>query len=114
VVDVLDDNAFAGSGPAASSLTVTLTAVGSTSILTLRGSLTASSAAALEAQIDQLGSIPCRDVVVDLAALDDVDTVGTGILFGLRHYVRGRGGDLTMIGARGPIASAVAVDPLVP
>ncbi len=93
-------------------LTVELQEVGATCLLTLRGSLTASSAAALEAQIDQLGAIACLDVVVDLAEVDSVDAVGAGIVFGLHHYVRGRGGQLTMIGARGAVADALATDPL--
>jgi anti-anti-sigma factor len=112
VVDVLNDGAAAGWRAPGSSLTVTLAVKGATCVLSLRGALTGSSAAALETQIDQLGSISCRDVVLDLSALDDVDAIGTGILFGLQHYVRGRGGNLTMVGARDAVALAVAVDPL--
>ena len=112
MVDVLDGGAVAKWGADASSLTVTLAVKGATCVLSLRGALTGSSAAALETQIDQLGSISCRNVVLDLSALDNVDAIGTGILFGLQHYVRGRGGKLTMVGARDAVASAVAVDPL--
>ncbi len=112
MVDVLDDGAVTGWDAATSSLTVTLAVTGSACVLSLRGALTGSSAAALETQIDQLGSISCQNVVLDLSALDDIDAIGTGILFGLQHYVRGRGGDLTMVGARDTVASAVAVDPL--
>lgn|SRR6185437_3672199 len=93
-------------------LEVQLQEVGPACVLTLRGALTASSATALEAQIDQLGSMDHGDVVVDLTDVTDVDAIGTGILFGLTHYVRGRGGRLTMVGATGAVATAVAIDPL--
>jgi len=108
VIDTLDQVA----GWLSPALVVQLQEVGTASVLTLRGSLTGSSVAALEAQIDQLGSTSCADVVVDLSDLSDIDAVGAGLLFGLQHYVRGRGGRMTMIGARGAVAAAVAADPL--
>ena len=72
--------------------------------LTLFGALCASSIAALDAQVDQLGSVCCDDVVVDLAGLFFIDHVGAKVLVGLRHYVSGRGGRLSIVGAVGQVA----------
>jgi hypothetical protein len=63
------------------------------------------SIAALEAQVDQLGCIPCDDVVVDGGGLVAIDPVGANVLLGLHHYVGGRGGTLRITGATGPIAT---------
>lgn len=44
-----------------------------------------------EAQVDQLGCIPCDDVVVDASGLTVLDAVGANVFHGLYHYVNGRG-----------------------
>jgi anti-anti-sigma factor len=83
---------------------VELQSRGRTCILVVSGRLTAASIAALEAQVDQLGCLPCDDVVVDAAGLTALDPVGANVLLGLFHYVNGRGGTLRISGARGSIA----------
>ena len=85
-------------------LRVELDGDGRSCTLTLVGALCASSIAALDAQVDQLGSVCCDDVVVDLAGLFFIDHVGTNVLVGLQHYVSGRGGRLTIVGAVGQVA----------
>jgi anti-anti-sigma regulatory factor len=79
-----------------------------TSTLVLRGTLGTTSIAALEAQVDQLGCIPCDDVVVDVGGLTALDPVGAKVLLGLYHYVGGRGGTLRITGATGAIATILS------
>ena len=86
---------------------VELQSRGRTCILVLGGRLTGASIAALEAQVDQLGCLPCDDVVVDASGLTALDPVGANVLLGLFHYVEGRGGTLRISGARGPVAGAL-------
>jgi anti-anti-sigma regulatory factor len=86
---------------------VELQSRGRTCILVLGGRLTGTSIAALEAQVDQLGCIPCDDVVVDASGLTALDPVGANVLLGLFHYVNGRGGTLRISGARGSIATTL-------
>jgi anti-anti-sigma factor len=76
----------------APSLQVELRTSGSSCRLTLRGDLCQSSVAALQAQVDQLGCLPCEEVVVDLRSLAALDAVGANLLLGLYHYVTARGG----------------------
>ena len=85
-------------------LRVELHARGRTCTLVLRGSLCGTSIAALEAQVDQLGCVPCDDVTVDLRGLRAIDPVGANVLLGLYHYVDGRGGRLRITGATDRIA----------
>jgi anti-anti-sigma regulatory factor len=75
--------------------------------LVLDGALSDTSIAAQEAQVDQLGCIPCDLVVVDASGLTALDAVGANVLLGLYHYVHGRGGTLRITGARGPIATTL-------
>ncbi|MGH8989327.1 MAG: STAS domain-containing protein [Acidimicrobiales bacterium] len=86
---------------------VSLRHVGAVCILTLRGELRAGSVAVLEAEFDRLGRTRCRRVVVDVTELSRLDEVGSRVLTGLSHYVRARGGVLTVVGARPPIARAL-------
>jgi anti-anti-sigma regulatory factor len=85
-------------------LRVELLGRGRTCTLILRGSLCGTSIAALEAQVDQLGCVPCDDVTVDLRELRAIDPVGANVLLGLYHYVDGRGGRLRVTGASDRIA----------
>jgi anti-anti-sigma factor len=71
---------------------VALLATGASCRLTLRGNLCQASVAALQAQVDQLGGLPCEEVVVDLTSLSGLDGVGANVLLGLYHYVIARGG----------------------
>jgi len=91
-------------GRSQSRLRVELQSHGRTCTLALFGVLSATSIAALEAQIDQLGCIPCDAVVVDVRGLRGLDPVGANVLLGLDHYVDGRGGCLWITGAVGQVA----------
>jgi anti-anti-sigma factor len=95
-----------------SMLTVTLRTVGSTCVLALAGELTATTVAALEAQIEQLALIAGRDVVLDLQRVEHLDDVGANVLTGFYHYARGRGQRMTMIGASSLIAERLDGTPL--
>jgi anti-anti-sigma factor len=86
---------------------VELVGDGPTCTLTLSGSLSGTSIAALEAQVDQLGSTPCRDVIIDVRLLSAIDQVGVNVLVGLNHYVEARGGQMTVVGASGEVAAAL-------
>jgi anti-anti-sigma regulatory factor len=77
-------------------LEVELSATGDTCRLTLRGVLCATSLSALEAQVDQLGCMPCEQVVVDMHQLTELDEVGAKVILGLYYYVVGKGGELRM------------------
>jgi anti-anti-sigma regulatory factor len=75
--------------------------------LILRGALCHTSIAALEALVDQLGCLPCNRVVLELRHLTALDTVGANVILGLYYYVVGRGGELRVSGATGPIAATL-------
>jgi anti-anti-sigma regulatory factor len=90
------------------SLEVHLEVLGSGCVLILDGILCATSIAALEAQVDQLGWLPCVDVTVDLGALRALDDTGARVLAGLHHYVLGRGGRFRIAGAAADIAATLA------
>jgi anti-anti-sigma factor len=86
--------------------------VESSCVLTLCGELTGSSIPALEAQIDQIGCAACEHVALDLSGLVAIDSVGVHVLVGLDAYVHGLGARLTMSGARGAVAEALALTSL--
>jgi anti-anti-sigma factor len=88
---------------AAPTLQVELDVRGPTCRLTLRGELCGTSLAALEAQIDQLGCIPCEQVVVDVRHLTQLDEVGAKVILGLYYYVLGRGGELRVTAMAGAV-----------
>jgi anti-anti-sigma factor len=92
---------------AAPTLQVELEAQGPTCLLTLRGELCGGSLAALAAQVDQLGSLPCDQVVVDMGQLTQLDQAGAKVILGLYYYVLGRGGALRIIGTAGPVAETL-------
>jgi anti-anti-sigma regulatory factor len=75
--------------------------------LTLRGILCDSSIAALEAQVDQLGCTPCHEVVIDLRQVTRLDPVGANVIFGLYHYVVGRGGELRAMTAHDQVTATL-------
>lgn len=89
-------------------LSVALEGDGSLCVLRLKGVLGATSIAALETQIDQLGCMNCQRVCVDLSELTAIDGVGVKVLNGLHHYVQGRGGHLELVGALGQVADLLA------
>jgi len=100
----------AAAGP---ELSVALDAGGPRCLLELSGSLCGTSVAALAVQVDQLACTSCEHVVVDLSGLVRIDEVGVNMLVGLWHYVRGRGGRLEVVGARGSLVHTLAEGGLV-
>jgi anti-anti-sigma factor len=89
------------------SLAVELESAGRSCRLVLHGSLCDTSIAALEAQVDQLGCLPCDEVIVDMRYLTSLDPVGANVLVGLYHYVVGRGGQLRVTSARGDVSAVL-------
>jgi len=67
-------------------------------VFRLKGSLNAETVSLLNHHIDLLGRRSCEQVVVDLAGLEKLDTVGARLIVGLAHYVSGRGGTLSVQG----------------
>jgi anti-anti-sigma factor len=82
--------------------------LGSFCVLRLEGHLHAGTLGVLQCQFDRLGHTPCRQVVLDLGALADIDPAGARLLTGLHHYVAGRGGHLTVVGWRPALTLALA------
>jgi anti-anti-sigma factor len=76
--------------------------------LTLRGELTGASIAALETQVDQIGCSYCKEVFLDVTGLKRLDSIGLRVLIGIDHYVEALGGQLTILGASGEVAEALA------
>ncbi len=68
--------------------------------LTIRGSLDINSAPALAEEIDKIVSAKPGKVMVDLAALDLIDSSGVAALVKLYKGVRSSGGAVTIAGAR--------------
>lgn len=95
-----------GGGP---ELAVTFQQVGPMCLLSLEGPLDAGTVGVLEAQFDRLGRTSCARVVVDLTELSHIDRTGARVLAGLGHYVRARGGQLTLLGAA-PFVTDVLAD----
>jgi anti-anti-sigma factor len=93
-------------------LNVGFASVGSSCVLTLSGELTGSSIPALEAQIDQIGGAACEHVVLDVSGLVAIDSVGLHVLIGLEAYVHGLGARLSVAGAKGQVAEALATTTL--
>jgi anti-anti-sigma factor len=81
---------------------------GPTCRISISGVLSGTSIAALEAQIDQLGCLPCEQVLIDVSHLVAIDSVGANVLLGLRHYIDGRGGRLRIVGASGQVATLLS------
>jgi anti-anti-sigma regulatory factor len=67
--------------------------------LDLRGELCAETIGVLERHVDMLGCCGCEELTIDLTRLDRIDVTGARVLLGLEHYLRGRGGRLTVTGA---------------
>jgi anti-anti-sigma factor len=88
-------------------LQVDLRTSGSKCRLTLRGDLRGATLMALEARVDQLGCVPCDELVVDLRRLSTVDGVGANVLLGLYHYIVARGGVLRVTGANARVTTTL-------
>jgi anti-sigma B factor antagonist len=68
--------------------------------LSVRGSLDINTAAQLAEEIDKIVAEKPKNVIVDLSALDLIDSSGVAALVKLYKGVRGVGGGVTMTGAR--------------
>ena len=68
-----------GMAEAAPILQVELDVQGPTCLLTLRGVLCGGPLAALAAQVDQLGCLPCERVVVDMRQVTQLDQAGAKV-----------------------------------
>ena len=68
--------------------------------VTVRRTLDINSAPVLAEDVDRLLADKPRQVVVDLAGLDLIDSSGVAVLVKLYKGVRNGGGKLTIIGAR--------------
>jgi anti-anti-sigma factor len=102
----VEDGSF-GRDNAPDWLRVELRTFGRICRLILSGSLSGTSIAALEAQVDQLGCAPFDAVVIDVRRLTALDAVGARVLFGLYHYVEAKGGQLRIVGATKQVASTL-------
>lgn len=94
-------------------LEVSFRHIGPVCVLTLRGALLVGTVRVLESQFDRLWRTPCRRVVLELRDLREVDETGTRVLTGLHHYVRARGGSLTVVGASSWVRAALTSSPLL-
>ena len=68
--------------------------------VTIRGSLDINSAPSLADEIDKIVATKPGKVLVDLTALDLIDSSGVAALVKLYKGVRGAGGTITISGAR--------------
>ncbi len=93
-------------------LCVSFRHVGAVCILALDGVLCASSLAELEAHMDRLGRTPCRQVVLDMSRLTELDDAGSRVLTGLFHYVAARRGRLTVVAPNPAVRAMLAQTPL--
>lgn len=109
-VETLDMARLEDDGTSAAELDVTLGHIGAVCVLTLRGALHSRSVQVLEAEFDRLGRTSCHRVVVDATELSKLDETGKRVLTGLAHYVRGRGGVLSVIGEANPLARDLALE----
>jgi anti-anti-sigma factor len=94
-------------------LTVAFFSTGRLCVLTMSGELNGSSIPALDASIDQIGGSRCERIVLDVSRLTRLDSAGTRALVSLDHYVRALGARLTVAGASGQVAQALAFTRLV-
>jgi anti-anti-sigma factor len=93
--------------PFVPTLLVELAVLGASCRLTLQGELGGTSLAALVAQVDQLGGLPCEQVVIDMGDVTVIDDVGAKVVLGLYYYVLGRGGSLQVTGMTGKVAETL-------
>ena len=100
-------------GAADAMLSVAFRHVSEVCILSVRGALTAETLAVFESQVDRLGRTTCQRVVIDAAGLTVMDDTGVAVLTGLHHYVRARGGRLSVTGAGDGVSRLLASSPLL-
>lgn len=78
-------------------------------VLALQGSLDALSAAELKTEAVALGDAKRRKVIVDLGALDLIDSTGVGVLISLFKRVRAVDGVVLFTGLRGQPLEVIKV-----
>jgi anti-anti-sigma factor len=114
MTELLHTEATNGSQTSPPMLSVRFDDRASLCVLSLAGQLTQTSVAALDAQVDQIGCSQCKHLILDVAELTGLDPIGTRVLVGLDVYVRALGARLTITGASGAVAEALARTPLDP
>lgn len=75
-------------------------------VITLGGELDAFSSRRLRHRLDEVIEAGRSDVVIDLAALDFIDSTALGVLIGARRQARLHGGDVRLQGVT-PVARRV-------
>lgn len=91
-------------------------------VLRLRGRLCSDTVSLLDSHVDLLGCRSCDEVTLDLCDLHLIDRVGARLVVGFGHYVAGRGGKFSIVGAGEPVGVMIsaaevevaACDPLPP
>jgi len=69
-------------------------------VVAVAGELDVGLAPQLRAQLAELIDDGKTDIVVDLSAVEFIDSTGLGVLIGLLRRLRERGGDLTLVVTR--------------
>jgi anti-sigma B factor antagonist len=72
--------------------------------LSVVGELDLASASVLREQLGELMGTGRRDVLIDLAATEFLDSSGIGALLWAHHRLEAAGGHLTLVNARGTVA----------
>jgi anti-anti-sigma regulatory factor len=96
-----------GAADPAPSLCVHVTTLGDMCVLRLDGVLVRESLAALEGQVDHIGGLSFRNVLLDARHLQRIDEAGRNVLVGLHHYVVARGARMVIKGASAAVARSL-------
>jgi anti-sigma B factor antagonist len=87
----------AGTGDAVVAVRVTSEDVGERSVVAVSGEIDVASADAMRERLNQLVSAGRTSLVVDLTAVQFMDSTGLGVLVGTLKKVRGAGGSLDLV-----------------
>lgn len=87
----------AGTGDAMVAVRVNSEDVGDRSVVTVSGEIDVASADGLRERLNQLVSAGRTSLVVDLTAVDFMDSTGLGVLVGMLKKVRSAGGRLDLV-----------------
>jgi hypothetical protein len=88
-------------------LKVSLTTCETYATLRFEGALVADTVQAVQRAVDELGSLRCEVVVVDVRAVTQCDEVGQSVISGLWSYLGGRGVRGTIRAGSSLIASQI-------
>jgi anti-anti-sigma regulatory factor len=93
------------------SLCVRVTTLGDMCVIRLEGVLVRESLSALEGQVDHIGGLSFRNVLLDVRHLRRIDEAGRNVLVGLHHYVVARGARMVTKGASAAVARSLGRGP---